>query len=266
MSLRRSSVFLTALALLAALSLTRLSGRAAEEPDPEPPADWPKTTPADRARGADNLKVIALAFHNFHDSYAGMPAAAIRGKTGKPLLSWRVAILPYLEQNELYKEFKLDEPWDSKHNKKLLAKMPTVFAPTVVGKPAKANATFYQVFTGPDTPFNPKAVRGVAPVSLGGRIPASFTDGTSNTILVVEAEKAVPWTKPEDVPYDAKKAVPKLGGLFPEGFHIALGDGSVKFISRKIAAKDLRALITPAGGEVIDWTKIPLAKPPAEKR
>src|SRR5437868_1562092 len=83
----------------------------------------------------------------------------------------------------------------------LLARMPKVYAPTVTGKPAKPHATYYQVFTGPDTPFNPKAARG-APITLGARIPASIPDGTSNTVLVVEAGEPVPWTKPQDLPYD----------------------------------------------------------------
>jgi hypothetical protein len=253
-----------ALAVLAALAAPR--GDAAPDPDPEPPAAWPRTSPADRARSAGNLKQIALAFHNHNDAYNGLPAHAIYSKAGKPLLSWRVALLPFLEEAALYKEFRLEEPWDSAHNKKLLARMPRVYAPPVSGKPVKPNATYYQVFTGPDTPFDPRAARGAAPVSLGARIPASFPDGTSNTLLVVEAAEAVPWTKPADLPYDARKAVPKLGGLFPEGFHAALVDGSVTFLGRKIDEKALRALITPAGGEVIDWKKVPLARPPAARK
>jgi hypothetical protein len=264
MTSQRSSTpfFLALLACLLTLSgLAALpAARAADDPDPEPPSDFPKTTPADRARSVNNLKQIALAMINFSDAMGGMPANAIVDKAGKPLLSWRIAILPYIEETPLYKEFKLDEPWDSKNNKKLLARMPKIFAPTITGKPAKANATYYQVFTGPDTPFNPKFIRAAGALTLGARFPASFTDGTSNTILVVEAEKPVPWTKPEDVVYDAKKAVPKLGGLFKEGFHIALADGSTRFIGRKFDEKMLRAAITPAGGEVIDWNKLPAPK------
>jgi hypothetical protein len=211
---------------------------------------------------AISLKLIALAFHNFNDTFGGMPAHAIHDKAGKPLLSWRVALLPFLEQQELYKEFKLYEPWDSKHNKKLLARMPRVYAPTISGKPRKAYHTYYRVFTGPDTPFNPKVIRGAGMATLSGRIPATFTDGTSNTILVVEAGEAVPWTKPDELVYDAKKPIPKLGGLFREGFHVAVADGSTRYIDRKVNIDVLRALITPAGGEVIDWSKVPEAKVP----
>src|SRR5438045_1511259 len=97
-------------------------GRAAE-PDPEPGPHFPKSRRVHRLTSSNNLKQIALAFHSFHDTYGGMPAAAICDKAGKPLLSWRVAILPWIEEGALYKQFKLDEPWDSKHNKALLKKM-----------------------------------------------------------------------------------------------------------------------------------------------
>src|SRR5262249_12689161 len=103
----------------------------------------------------NNLKMIGLAFHNYHDANGHMIRAICDGK-GKALLSWRVAILPFIEEEKLYKEFKLDEPWDSPHNKKLIAKMPKVFAgaPVKAGDPEPAsNTTPYQVFMGPGTPF-----------------------------------------------------------------------------------------------------------------
>jgi hypothetical protein len=265
----RSSRFAWGLPLLSALVLTALvllpqpAGCADDEPDPEPPSKWPKTTLAHRAVSVNNLKQLAIAFHNFTDTYGAMPAAAaICDKAGKPLLSWRVALLPYIEQANLYKEFKFDEPWDSKHNKKLLARMPKIYAPTISGKPRKPYTTYYQIFTGPNTPFNQRAARLKAPYCFGKNIPATFPDGTSNTFLIAEAGKPVPWTKPVDIAYDVKKAVPKLGGLFPEGFHVAVADGSTRYISRKIAARELRLLIDPADGQPIDWTKVPEAKLP----
>jgi hypothetical protein len=249
---------------VAGLSALPCPAGRADDPDPEPPSAWPRTRPADRRISANNLKQIALGFHNFHDTYGRMPAAAVTDAKGKALLSWRVALLPFLEEGRLYREFKLDEAWDSNHNKKLLAKIPKVYAPPVAGKPAKPNATYYQVFTGSDTPFNPRWSTRTGTVTLGPRI-ANFTDGTSNTILVAEAGAPVPWTKPDDLAYDAKKAVPKLGGLFPEGFHVAMADGAVRYLGRKVPEKALRALVTPSGGEVIDWSTIPAAKAPAGK-
>jgi hypothetical protein len=241
-------------AFLALVGLSALSARA-DDPSPEPGPTWPKTTAAHRAQSQNNLKQLALAFHNHLAAYKYFPAAAAFSKGKKPLLSWRVAILPYIEQDALYKQFKLDEPWDSPHNKKLIAKMPKIFALPMVGKPAKAGHTYYQVFTGKDTAFVPGAARGPG---VG-----NFPDGFSNTALVVEAFEPVPWTKPEDVVYDPKKPLPKLGGLFKEGFNVALADGSVRSIGRKAKEVALRRLITPADGNIFDWKDLP---PPEAKK
>jgi len=217
----------------------------------EPRNPFPRTTIAGRMQSANNLKQIALAMHNFHDANNGFPAAAILDAKGKPLLSWRVAILPYIEEDNLYRQFKLDEPWDSAHNKKLLPLMPRTYAPPIRGKPLVENATYYQVFTGPDTVFDLKQAQGNGALTLGMRL-TNITDGTSNTAMVVEAAEPVLWTKPDDVEFDLKKPVPVLGGLFKAGYHVALCDGSVRFVSRtKIKPDTLRAIVTPSGGEVI---------------
>ncbi len=196
-------------------------------------------TAAARAQSANNLKQIGLAFHNYHDVHGTLPPQAIYDKDGKALLSWRVLILPYIEQDALYKEFRLNEPWDSAHNKKLLARMPRIYAP-VGGKNAAPNGTFYQVFFGKGAMFEGK--RG-----LGFR---AVTDGLSNTLMAVESAKDVPWTKPDDVAFDGKD-VPKLGGLFEEGFNALFGDGSVRFMAKAVKKDTLKALITRDGGEVI---------------
>ena len=75
---------------------------------------------ARRSQCVNNLKQIGLAMHNYHAQQNKFPGAAITNKQGKPLLSWRVAILPLLDQQGLYEKFKLDEPWDSPHNRALL--------------------------------------------------------------------------------------------------------------------------------------------------
>ena len=141
---------------------------------------------ARRAQSINNLKQIGLALHNFHSANSHFPAD-IRGKDGKPLLSWRVQILPFLEQPELFNDLQLDEPWDSPHNKALLERMPAVFA--VPNSPGEPGMTFYRGFTGTGTLFDPKVPEGVGIETI--------TDGTSNTIAVVEAKEAVPWTKPD---------------------------------------------------------------------
>jgi hypothetical protein len=204
------------------------------------------TLTAAKARDVNNLKQLALAMINYADANRGiLPPQAVTGKDGKALLSWRVQLLPYLEEGALYKEFKLDEAWDSPHNKKLLEKMPKVFAP-VRGK-AEPNTTFYQVFVGKDASFRPGAQM---------RFPASFTDGTANTVMVAEAAQAVPWTKPADLMFDPARPLPKLGGQFPNGFNVALWDGSIRFIKKDFDPQEMKNFITPSGGEVINFEKL----------
>jgi hypothetical protein len=206
---------------------------------------------AAQTQDANNLKQLGLALHLYHDSYGVFPRNI--SKDGKPLLSWRVAILPYIEQNDLYMQFKLDEPWDSEHNKKLLAKMPKLFAP-VVGKAPIEGGTYYQGLAGPGAIFDPMFIKGP------GLRMVQIADGTSNTIMLVEASKAVPWTAPEDVPFDPKQ-LPRLGGQFPQGFHAATADGAVHFLRRDMPADVLRALITINGGEIVDWDKAEVPGP-----
>ena len=102
---------------------------------------------ARRAQCTNNLKLMGLALHNYHDVNNAFPAASITGKDGKPLLSWRVAILPFIEQQELYNEFHLNEPWDSPHNKPLIAKMPKVYACPSRSR-VEPGTTTYKVFVG----------------------------------------------------------------------------------------------------------------------
>ncbi len=203
------------------------------------------TSAAARMRSVNNLKQIALAIHAYAGVNNHLPAAAIYSEDGKPLLSWRVAILPYIEQDALYKQFKLDEPWDSPHNKKLLDQMPKIYAP-VAGQVPDKHSTFYQVFTGKGTVF---------PGPTGIRF-TDITDGTSNTVMVVEGGEAVPWTKPAELPYAPNKPLPLLGGMFVGGFNAALADGSVHFLKDSIDPKTLRALITRNGGEKVDFDKL----------
>jgi RNA polymerase sigma factor (sigma-70 family) len=194
-----------------------------------------------RATSMNNLKQIGLAMHNFaaQGGTASFPPPAITAD-GKPTLSWRVAILPFLEQQELYGKFHLDEPWDSPHNKLLLNRMPDVYAP-VIKKNEPNDSTYYQVFAGPGSIFD----------GIDGTRLQDIKDGTSMTILVVEAGKAVPWTKPEDLRFEKDKPLPKLGGIFKDGFNAGFGDGSVRYLSKTTDPKILRALITRNGGETI---------------
>ena len=137
----------------------------------------------------------------------------------------------------LYQQFKLDEAWDSDHNKKLIEKMPKIYAPIRVK--ADPGTTFYQAFGGAKGSLIP-----------GARFVASFPDGTSNTLMVAEAAKAVIWTKPADLEFDGK-TVPALGGLFDGKFHAARWDGSVSRFRKGVEADVLKMLIDPRDGQIL---------------
>ncbi len=208
----------------------------------------------------NNLKQIGLAMHMHHDATGMLPAAALCDKAGKPLLSWRVAILPYIEQENLYSQFKLDEPWDSTTTSSCSTRCLRQLA--LPGRDSKKGETHFRIFTGPNTPFNPMNL----PPGKGPSL-ITFIDGMSNTLLVVEAADAVPWTKPDDLAIDPKKPLPKLGGSTPDGFLAVFADGSVCLIPKKIDEKILRNLIDPADGNEILWEQIeprrgrPIRKP-----
>jgi len=192
-----------------------------------------------------NLKQIGLAFHNYMDAYKTMPAAGIYSPDGKPLFSWRVALLPYLEQGALYNQLRLHEPWDSEHNKKVLAKakMPKVFE--LPGVQAGENKTFLQVFTGKNTPFDGPRGPGVG----------NFPDGFSNTLLVVEAAEAVHWAAPGDIAYSPRVSpLRQVGRHYGKGTLAVRADGSVVTIAATATESDFRAAVTPAGGEVIGYS------------
>ena len=205
-----------------------------------------------RAVSMNNLKQIGLALHNYNAANNAFPAQVLYGgKTGKVPYSWRVAILPYIEQQELYKAYNFDEPWDGPNNRKLLDKMPAIYShPDGNGTPSSQSKTSYFTFAGPTTAL----YSGPRPEREADRIEPQvqqFTDGTSNTIMVVEAQRDIPWTKPEDIPFDPNVPLPELGGFTPDGFNALFADGSVRYITKSIAPQVLKALITRAGGEVI---------------
>ena len=199
-------------------------------------------------QGLNNLKQIGLANHNFHDIYGRFPVGEFPGadglikyKNGKPLLSWRVYLLPFIGEEPLYNQFKLDEPWDSPHNLALLDEMPAVYKSP--SSPGLINKTRYLAPVGPSS-------------ILGEKTKISFRDipdGSSNTVLVVEAgeDKAVAWTKPEDLTYDPKNPVASLSEI-GDFFAILLADGSVHQLKATIDAASLLNLFQRNDGNVIN--------------
>jgi len=229
------------------------------EAAPEPTETKPAAKPAPPAQSdpivlntedlpdiQGKLKRIALAFHNFHDTYrcfalprSGASSESPSSGGAKPTsLSWRVHLLPFLQQQPLYDRFHLDEPWDSPHNKTLLEHMPDVYHIGSNDEPT----TRFQVITGPGMLFgNPK--------------PSAFrdiTDGSSNTILavVVGADVAVPWTKPDELTLDENSAKSSLGSLADGYIACVLVDGRTLTVLKSIEAAGFLALATPRGNEI----------------
>jgi len=206
-----------------------------------------------RYKNSDRFKQILLAMHNYYDTHRTLPPAdKYRGKDGKHHLSWRVHILPYVEEMKLYDEFHLDEPWDSPHNRKLIAKIPDIYKSRSFDIPAKV-----KVKPGHTTFLAPVGEKTV----FGGPASTKFpqiTDGTSNTVLLVEVkpEEAVPWTAADDYAFDPKN--PAAGLLIgTDGRWLcAFADGSVGQLRGDIPPETFLHLFQINDGHVIDRRKL----------
>jgi hypothetical protein len=227
---------------------------------------------------ADRAGKVILAAHNYESSMGTLPNPYHRqpppwggGVPGQPrqppLLSWRVDLLPYLSEDGLYKQFQLQQPWDAAANRPLAQRR---VDPLVAGYDPPGSAdTRWRGFTGPNTVF-----------PNGSRIPlVSVADGTSNTLLFVEAAEPVTWTEPNDYPYLSEqlaKALPRKKGEAPppslptafgrpgaDGFLVAMMDGSVRYVKKGIDPLTLRRLIEKDDGYVIPpgWDDPPADAP-----
>ena len=171
--------------------------------------------------------------HNYQSATGALPPAAVTDKDGKPLLSWRVLVLPYIEQDTLFRQFHLDEPWDSPHNITLLDKMPATYKARSRYVNLPPNTTLVKVFVGKNTPFEP-----------GKRVTLDdFKRGTGDTLLLVEAGEPVLWTKPAEIEYDADGPLPNLDGIFPDLLRAANGDTSRRYIQRPLDEAEIREMI-----------------------
>ncbi len=209
------------------------------------------TAAANSARGLNNLKQLALGMYNYESALGFFPSDVYPFGDKPPAWSWRVQILPYIEQDNLYKVLDLTKSWDDPANlKKLEAmEMPKVFE--IPGRPAPKGHTYFRIFT------LPKGAKGTDRPLLtegqkGPRV-TEITDGTSNTFMIVEAGEAVPWYKPDVLAYDGKLPLPQLGDKNADKFIAAMGDGSVRILRpSKVGEQTLRSLVTIQGGEVIN--------------
>lgn len=203
---------------------------------------------ARRNAAMNNMKQLMLAMFNYESAHGHMPTHANYSDEGKALLSWRVHLLPYMEIDgglALYEQFRLDEPWDSEHNRKLISKMPQIYRDPSSALPLESGKTNFVGVAGDDYFFAG---------TDGARQLREFTDGLSNTIAMVQLsdEAAVPWTKPVDWQPGENDPLAGLGGLHPAIFVAGMSDGSVHSVSNEITPDQWRAMLTIQGGEVIN--------------
>jgi prepilin-type processing-associated H-X9-DG protein len=206
---------------------------------------------ARRAQCTNNLRQIALAMLSYENRYGCFPPAYIPDKNGKPMHSWRVLILPYLERTDLYKQYRFNEPWNSPHNRALAAQMPRTYACPDDYSPG-GEMTSYAMLVGPHA-FSP---------GPKGRKVSEIRDGTANTLMVAEvADSQVNWMEPKDI--DAEQMPPQINGRHspgnpgisshhPRGANVAFCDGSVQSLSDSIDPQTLKRLITIDDGGAIN--------------
>jgi Protein of unknown function (DUF1559) len=203
--------------------------------------------PDSETKSKNRLRQIMLAMHGHHSQFRSFPppSSAKRDAGGKLLLSWRVYLLPFVDQQPLYQQFHLEEPWDGAHNRRLLDKMPDVYRSR--GIAPDGNRTGFVIFQDPQ----------MYQIGKSGPDIRQFRDGTSNTLLVVETgpEAAVPWTRPDDIPFDSSQPLAALGALPKDGFWGGFADGAVRRIKPDIQPEVFRGLLTPNGGEVIQFER-----------
>jgi hypothetical protein len=216
------------------------------------PAIWKIREAAERMTTTNNMMQISLAMQNYHDSYGQLPLAytLIDAPPGQrqPSMSWRVALLPYLEEDKLYQQFNPQEPWDGPTNRMLNSQQLRVYQ---FPKDPPSNQIYFQVFVTAPGRFTHAMFN--HPTDPRNKIKLSdVTDGTANTIMIAEATTPVAWMSPQDLPFDPDQPPPPLGSHFKQGAIVGMGDASVRFVPPTMSPVTLKALITRDGGEVVN--------------
>lgn len=209
---------------------------------------------ADRMISASNMRQLMIAMHNYHNDFTKLPEAMTM-KNGKPMHSWRVMMLPYIEQDNLFKQIKIDEPWDSEHNKKIFESTPM---PKTFEHPGKKDGdkkmTYYKVF------YSKPGVTPRAGFLLGkpttlGQI--TVMDGTSNTAAMIEAGPPVLWYRPDDIEFDSKAQLPNMVSPWKDKkVSVAFFDASIRSFWLGTDEATWKGCITLNGEEVLDLSKI----------
>lgn len=190
---------------------------------------------------------LLVALHNYHDEFGSFPPAYIADASGKPMHSWRVLLLPYIEEQALYDAYDFSEPWDGPNNSKLAARIPRTY--NHYGDSKGTINTSYVVIVGAGTAFP-----GAKTTKLD-----DFKDGTENSILIVEiARSNICWMEPRDFDLATMSleindtSRPSISSTRPKGPYVVFADTVRGYhVKRTIAPEDLRSLFTIAGGEKI---------------
>ena len=198
----------------------------------------------------NNLKQVALAMHNYHDTYRTFPPAYIADEDGKPIRSWRVLVLPIVEQMALHDQYDFNVPWDAPENQSAAnAVIPGYACPSDPASSAARTDTSYVLVTGKGTMFEV------------GKQPTfrEILDGTANTVMAVEVRgSGINWSEPKDLDIEAFVAMFGPNGTgrnaspHPGGMNAAFADGSVRFLPFSMSPQDARGVATSAGGERVN--------------
>lgn len=198
---------------------------------------WSQEGP--RRVGMDHIMQLGLAWHNYLQVHGTFPPQARYDAAGRPLLSWRVLILPYIDEQALYDQFKLDEPWDSEHNLKLLDKMPAVYA----GPVEKVTDTHMTSVVGP-------VGKGYIFDGKPGRKWAEVAGAHGTTVSLIETKTNIPWTKPQDLQGEAL-APGELTTLHPDGFLVGVTDGATMFFPKDLPREEFIKRLTVVAEEAV---------------
>ena len=202
---------------------------------------------ARRSACSNNLRQIGLGLHAYTDVWASLPPAYTVDTSGRPLHSWRVLILPFMDYGGLYDQIRLDEPWDSPHNAALAAQMPVAFRCPSHEEDGQFH-THYLAVVGPDTVFT-----GTESPRL-----SSILDGLSNTIAVVESTESAHWMEPRDMAFEGMSFTINdpggraLGSEHPGGVSILMCDDSVRFLLDDTLPETVRQLLLRDDGAIVE--------------
>jgi prepilin-type processing-associated H-X9-DG protein len=212
--------------------------------------------PASDAQCRNNLKQISIALDCYHERYGTLPPAFVADKNGRPMHSWRVLILPFMEQRALYDRYDFDEPWNGPRNSRLATV--SVSGYCCPEQDRGRTTTSYVAVVGPETLWP-----GSTPVRF-----ADVVDGTSRTVMVVEVANAgIHWMEPRDLVLSTMplsvNPERRQGISSPhpwdkwwrpsyQSANVAMADGSVCKLWNRTTSREVLALLTIAGHEAVD--------------